>query len=224
MNSSVLTFGAGDDQFVFSGFSGTNLTLDDMATITPDGLLELTNGTSNLKGHAFFPVPVSFRGLPQPELPWLGICHRTEQRPIHRAGGAVLGQLGLTNIDDDGNASNHIFAAEIDTIQNIEFQDIDNNHVGVDINGLHSLESHPAGYYDKDGIFHAMDLISGRVMQAWVDYGGDDAQINVTIAPIGMSKPVKPLVSATCNLKDVLMEPSFVGFSSTCNKSSTTSN
>jgi hypothetical protein len=30
-----------------------------MATVTPDGLLMLTNGTSQLKGHAFYPAPQS---------------------------------------------------------------------------------------------------------------------------------------------------------------------
>ncbi|KAG8052014.1 hypothetical protein GUJ93_ZPchr0001g32346 [Zizania palustris] len=228
----LVAFGAGDDQqFVFSGFSLTNLTLDGTATVTPNGLLELTNGTSQLKGHAFFPAPVSFRrsinGTVQsfsvsfvfaihttyPNLSCHGIAFVIA--PSNNLSTALAAQyMGLTNIDNNGNASNHMFAAEIDTMQNIEFQDIDNNHVGVDINGLHSLESHSAGYYDKDGIFYGMNLISGHVMQAWVDYDGDVAQINVTITPIEMPKPVRPLVSTTYNLSDVLMEPSFVGFSS----------
>jgi hypothetical protein len=46
----------GEDQFAYSGFTGINLTLDGAATVTPNGLLELTNGTPRLKGHAFHPL------------------------------------------------------------------------------------------------------------------------------------------------------------------------
>lgn len=50
-----------EDQFVYSGFTGTNLTLDGAAMVTADGLLKVTNGTVNLYGHAFHPTPLSFR-------------------------------------------------------------------------------------------------------------------------------------------------------------------
>jgi hypothetical protein len=126
--------------------------------------------------------------------------------------------MGLANIDDNGNATNRFFAAEIDTMQNVEFQDINNNHVGVDVNGLRSVEARAAGYYyhddDANGSFHAMNLISGEVMLAWVDYDGEAARINVTIAPLGVAKPARPLVSAAYNLSNVLREPSYIGFSS----------
>ncbi|GJN28967.1 hypothetical protein PR202_gb17148 [Eleusine coracana subsp. coracana] len=36
---------ASGDQFIFSGFAGTNLTVDGVVTVTSAGLLELTNGT-----------------------------------------------------------------------------------------------------------------------------------------------------------------------------------
>ncbi|KAM1748839.1 hypothetical protein ACFX1T_009649 [Malus domestica] len=46
--------------------------------------------------------------------------------------------LGVFNPTNNGNVTNHIFAVELDTIKQIEFNDIDNNHVGIDINGLNS--------------------------------------------------------------------------------------
>ncbi|EAY74732.1 hypothetical protein OsI_02623 [Oryza sativa Indica Group] len=54
----------GDEQFVLNGFTAANLNFDDMATVTPNGLLMLTNGTNQLKGHAFFPVPLQFHRAP----------------------------------------------------------------------------------------------------------------------------------------------------------------
>lgn len=229
-----VAFGAAaDDHFVFSGFQGANLSLDGTATVTQEGLLELTNGAVQLKGHAFFPVPFRLRRLPggavqsfstsfafgilttYPNLSCHGIAFVIA--PSKDFSTALAAQyMGLANIDNNGNASNHIFAAELDTMQNIEFEDIDNNHVGVNINGLRSVQSHAAGYYgtSENNSFQSMSLISGDVMRAWLDYDGELARIDVTIAPIQMSKPARPLVSATYNLSDVLMEQAYIGFSS----------
>ncbi|KAF8728131.1 hypothetical protein HU200_018714 [Digitaria exilis] len=213
-----------EDQFVFSGFAGANLTLDGTATITADGLLELTNGSVQLKGHAFLPAPMRFRSSPGSTVRSFSVsfvCHGIAfaVAPGTDFSSALAAQyMGLANIDDNGNTTNHLFAAEIDTMQNVEFQDMNNNHVGIAINGLHSVEAHAAGYCDDStngSFFHDMNLISGEVMQAWVDYDGESARIHVTIAPIGVTtRPVRPLVSATYNLSNVIKEPPYTGFSS----------
>ena len=49
-----------DDQFVYSGFTGSNLILDGAASVTSSGLLELTNGTLRQKGHAIYPTQLRF--------------------------------------------------------------------------------------------------------------------------------------------------------------------
>jgi hypothetical protein len=54
----------GDEKFVLNGFTAANLSFDGMATVTPNGLLMLTNGTNQLKGHAFFPAPLQFHRMP----------------------------------------------------------------------------------------------------------------------------------------------------------------
>ncbi|GER27524.1 concanavalin A-like lectin protein kinase family protein [Striga asiatica] len=41
--------------------------------------------------------------------------------------------LGLFNSTTVGNASNHVFAIELDTVPNFEFNDVNNNHVGLTI-------------------------------------------------------------------------------------------
>jgi hypothetical protein len=51
----------GDGKLLYLGFTGTSLTVDNAATITSNGLLELTNGSVNCKGHAFHPIPLHFR-------------------------------------------------------------------------------------------------------------------------------------------------------------------
>lgn len=123
--------------------------------------------------------------------------------------------LGLLNDQNNGNPNNHIFAVELDTIQNSEFEDINDNHIGININGLHSVQSQGAGFYDdKNGMFKNMSLISREVMQVWVEYDGWTTQIDVTLGPIKMAKPNRPLVSAIYNLSTVLTDTSYIGFSS----------
>jgi len=136
--------------------------------------------------------------------------------PTKDFSGAQTSQyLGLLNKTSDRNSSNHIFAVELDTSQNTEFNDINDNHIGIDINSLTSFQPQSAGFYDdnKNGMFSNLSLISSREMQVWVDYNGETTQINVTMAPLKVAKPSRPLLSATYNLSTVLEDPSYIGFS-----------
>jgi hypothetical protein len=112
--------------------------------------------------------------------------------------------------------TNHIFAVELDTIQNTELSDIDGNHLGIDINGLKSEKAAPAGYFvdHSNGKFKNLTLISGQPMQVWVEYDGVKKQINVTIAPLHVDKPMTPLLSLSRDLSPILNNVMYVGFSS----------
>ncbi|KAL6596677.1 hypothetical protein ACP70R_047320 [Stipagrostis hirtigluma subsp. patula] len=231
LEASIATAGD-DDQFIYSGFSGSNLTVDGTATVTPDGLLQLTNGTAYLKGHAFHPAPLRLRDSPHSAVRSFSVAFVfgiVSVYPDFSAHGMAFFMaptkdlssalpakyLGLTNVKNNGNESNHIFAVELDTIQSVEFKDMNANHVGIDINGLESVRSYNAGYYDdKSGEFRNLKLISRQAMQVWVDYNGDRKQINVTLAPLEMARPVRPLLSTTYDLSTVLTDPVYLGFSS----------
>lgn len=55
---------AAAQEFTYSGFGGgggggnPNLTLNGVTELRPDGILRLTNDTSRLMGHAFYPSPL----------------------------------------------------------------------------------------------------------------------------------------------------------------------
>jgi hypothetical protein len=226
------SFTIADDQFVYSGFAQANLSLDGAATIRSDGLLELTNGTFNIKGHALYPTPLQFRRSPSGNVQSFSVTFVfsiISAYPEKGADGmaffvaknksfssALPAQyLGLLDDQNNGNTNNHIFAVELDTIQNSEFQDISDNHVGININSLHSVQSRDAGFYEnKNGMFKNLTLISREVMQVWVQYDEGATQIDVTLAPIKMAKPLRPLVSVIYNLSTVLTHTAYVGFSS----------
>ncbi|GJN10349.1 hypothetical protein PR202_ga28436 [Eleusine coracana subsp. coracana] len=115
----------------------------------------------------------------------------------------------------DSVAINRIFPVELDTIKNPEMQDIDDNHVGINIASRYSVPAHAAGFYDgkDDGTFNNLSLDSGKAMQVWVEYDGKTKQVDVTLAPVGMDKPSKPLLSNISDLSAVLTEEAYVGFS-----------
>ncbi|KAL6138759.1 hypothetical protein ACLB2K_064038 [Fragaria x ananassa] len=230
-----LTLAEGQDlNFIYNnGFndrSGLNLTLDGIAEITPEGLLKLTNDTKQKSGHAFYPNPVTFKNSDNDTafsfstnfvfairsqyatLSGHGIAFVIA--PTRGLPGALPSQyLGLFNGSNNGNLTNHVFAVELDTIQSTEFDDINENHVGIDINGLDSVTSAPAGYFS--GGFKNLTLISGKEMRVWVEYDGTKKQIEVTMAPIGVAtKPPTPLLSLKYDLSSVLNKTMYIGFSS----------
>ncbi|RLN33179.1 hypothetical protein C2845_PM03G19390 [Panicum miliaceum] len=192
---------AAADQFVYSGFSGANVALDGAAAVAPSSLLELTNGTLRQKAHAIHPAPLRFReargisrsfsasfvfGIlcPDPDACSHGIVLFVAPGSYNLSAAFPSQYIGLVNDDKD----DHLFGVELDTDQNNEFRDINDNHVGID--GLVSVSSASAGYYDDrgGGVFCNLTLASGEAMQ--------------------------PLLSTAYDLSTVLTDVAYVGFSS----------
>lgn len=125
--------------------------------------------------------------------------------------------LGLLNSTDNGNFSNHVFAIEFDTVQDFEFRDINDNHVGVDINSMVSNASVAAGFYKDDdvgsvGVKRDLNLKSGKMIQCWIDYDSVKNELNVTLSESSM-KPRIPILIFNVDLSDVVEEFMYVGFS-----------
>ncbi|XP_010272491.1 PREDICTED: L-type lectin-domain containing receptor kinase VII.1-like [Nelumbo nucifera] len=126
--------------------------------------------------------------------------------------------LGLFNRTNDNNPSNHVLGIEFDVFSNQEFNDINDNHVGVDVNSLASVTAEPAGYWgdktamnnNQDDTFHELKLNSGVNYQVWVDYSS--SLLNVTMVPAGSRKPQRPLISFPVNLSEVFLDEMYVGF------------
>uniref|UniRef100_A0A8I6YWH3 non-specific serine/threonine protein kinase n=1 Tax=Hordeum vulgare subsp. vulgare TaxID=112509 RepID=A0A8I6YWH3_HORVV len=229
----IATLASGDDQFIFYGFNQSSLTLDGSGVVTESGLLDLSNGRSGLNGHAFYPTPLHFRKslggkvqsfsvnvvfsifIMYPDLSADGMAFFIA--PTKNFSDARAAKyFGVLNEKNNGNTSEHIFMIELDTYKNAEIQDIDDNHIGININSAVSSESTTAGFYeDEGGAFNNMTLNGNKAMQLWVDYDEGDTQINVTLAPINMGKPSRPLLSATYDLSTVLSDSAqYIGFSS----------
>ncbi|PAN24973.2 hypothetical protein PAHAL_4G230700 [Panicum hallii] len=193
----------------------------------PSGLIELTDSMVRQKGHAFHPSPVLFHksGTVQSfsisfvfailsTYPESGLAFFIA--PNKNFSAAFPTQyLGLFNDQTNGDPHSYIFAIELDTVQNYDLHDINDNHVGININSVRSMQSYEAGYYDdKNGAFLNLTLNSHKAMQVWVDYNRETTQINVTMAPLNIAKPVRPLLSTTYNLSTVITNLAYMGFSS----------
>ncbi|PKU75249.1 L-type lectin-domain containing receptor kinase IV.2-like [Dendrobium catenatum] len=122
--------------------------------------------------------------------------------------------LGLFNLSSKDQATNHIVVVKLDTIENKEFDDINDNYVSINLNGLTSVVAAPASYAKSSSLFQNLSLMSGQTMQVWAEYDAKKMELNVTLAPLNTLKPVLPLLSYTINFSSILLSKMYVGFSS----------
>ncbi|KAK9152773.1 hypothetical protein Sjap_000253 [Stephania japonica] len=123
--------------------------------------------------------------------------------------------LGLFNRTNDGSPTNHVFAVEFDVFKNPEFNDPDDNHVGINVNSLTSRASHAAGFWQEkehgdSHDFVALRLNDGGNYQVWVDYV--DFVVSVRMAPAGAPRPNRGLIELGFDLSSVLLDEMYVGF------------
>ncbi|KAI4965878.1 hypothetical protein ZWY2020_047893 [Hordeum vulgare] len=225
--------GDGDDQLVYSGFTGANLTLDGSATVTSDGLLELTNGTDQQKGHAFYPTPLRFAG---------GSPGGGGVRSFSASFVFAI-QSVYTDLSAHGMAfvvaSSNNFSSALPG-QLLGLTDVRTTAAAATTSSpwsstpsrtrssTTSTPTTPAPTSTASGpcspttpattttgtVASATSLISREAMQVWVDYDHRIVQITVTMAPLNVGRPVRPLFTATYNLTTAVTDVAYVGFSS----------
>ncbi|CAH2056748.1 unnamed protein product [Thlaspi arvense] len=214
------------NQFIFNGFKEAKLHLEGDVKILPDGLLQLTNTSKHKIGHAFYSFPISFSdGLSfsatfvfamVPEIQNIGghgIAFVISPPATDFRQANPNQYLGLLNASNNGLSSNHLLAVELDTVWSPEFGDMDDNHVGIDLNNLSSIAAASVSYYDGR-VNRSLKLISGKPMQVWIEYREVQNVMDVRIAPMGSQKPNRPLLSKPINLSSIILNSMQVGFSS----------
>jgi hypothetical protein len=122
--------------------------------------------------------------------------------------------LGLLSPPSNGNASNHIFAVDIDTFQNPQYNDPKNSHVGVDINSLNSTRMHDF----CNPICYQSYFVNQGIFGAWIDYSATNETLSVVVQPYnGTASTPSPsqIVVPNFTLSNVLENDGqmYVGFS-----------
>uniref|UniRef100_A0A0D3AKS4 non-specific serine/threonine protein kinase n=2 Tax=Brassica oleracea var. oleracea TaxID=109376 RepID=A0A0D3AKS4_BRAOL len=216
--------------FVYDSFGGQeNLYLDGSATVLPNGLLQLTNASDHQMAHVFYKKPIGLSSSKPLSFSTHFICALVPRPGFEGGHGMAFvvstsmdfshaesdRYLGVFNVSKNGSPSSDVLAVELDTIRNPDFEDIDNNHVGIDVHSPLSVGTASASYYsDIKGNNQSINLLSGKPLQVWLDY--EDTMLNVSIAPLEvLQKPSQPLLSQPINLTEVFPNSSklFVGFS-----------
>ncbi|CAH8323385.1 unnamed protein product [Eruca vesicaria subsp. sativa] len=215
-----------ETSFVYENFSSQeNLYLDASAKVLPSGLLQLTSASTYQIGHAFYNKPLELNSsfsthfvcalVPKPGIEGghgIAFLVSPSRDFSHAHSARYLGVFNSSTLES--SPSSHVLAVELDTIWNPEFKDTKSNHVGIDVNSPVSVGVASASYYsDKKGKNESMNLLGGKPIQVWVDYEG--TMLNVSIAPLAVQKPSRPLLSQHINLKEIFPNRSqlFVGFS-----------
>ncbi|KAG2333471.1 hypothetical protein Bca52824_004651 [Brassica carinata] len=210
--------------FIYNGFlqAQPDLHLDGAAKIlTPGGLLQLTNASTQQMGHAFFNQSFdsseknfSFSThfvcalVPKPGAEGGHGIAFVVSSSLDFTHADPTQYMGLSNISTNGSPSYHLLAVELDTAKSVEFDDIDKNHVGIDINSLRSIESASASYYSNTkGKNESLQLLSEQPVQVWVDY--ERSLLNVTVAPLRIQKPNHPLLSRSINLTQIFPDQNY---------------
>ncbi|CAM0958086.1 unnamed protein product [Alopecurus aequalis] len=115
---------------------------------------------------------------------------------------ATLGEagafLGLAPATD-------ALAVEFDTLMDVQFGDVNGNHVGLDLGTMVS-----AAVADLD--LAGLELTSGRTVYAWIEYEPEKLLIEVFVS-YSSRRPLAPLLSTPLDLSGYVRETAFVGFS-----------
>lgn len=232
----LLQASTSSSRFAFNGFNDSEQQIIrvEATVIKPSGALRLTNKSHDAIGHAFFGSPLRMLNTSSSALSRVSsfstyFVFQIVPADHHRGGyglaftlspsprfpgGEGEHYLGVLNSSNDGNSSNHIFMVEFDTVNGFsEETDKNGNHVGINVNSMHSTASEPAAYY-KNGsdAKEEMDLEKEPV-QVWIDYDGANKVLNVTVSPIDVQRPSRPLMVHNIDLSEVIKDEMYAGFS-----------
>ncbi|XP_031489709.1 L-type lectin-domain containing receptor kinase SIT2-like [Nymphaea colorata] len=91
--------------------------------------------------------------------------------------------LGLFNQGNSRNPANHVFVVEFNTVQQVNLNDTNGNHMCNEVNGANSSFLKYATYYAE---FGKKVLDSQTTIQAWIEYDGISGPV-ILIIMVGIS-------------------------------------
>jgi serine/threonine protein kinase len=112
--------------------------------------------------------------------------------------------LGIVNAATNGSSKANVVAVEFDTRKSYP-EDLDGDHVGLDVNSINSIKQVSLGGY-------GVNLSAGNPTSVRVVYDGKNNTVSVLMKTNGTGEYM-PVMSLPLNLSDHLPEKVFVGFS-----------
>ncbi|CAL5209418.1 unnamed protein product [Lathyrus oleraceus] len=117
------------------------------------------------------------------------------------------GYMGLPSSDKDS-----YFAVEFDTSFDPSLGDINGNHIGFDLSSVVSFAS-------VDVLSRGVDLKSGKIITAWIEYRDDMKMVRVWVG-YSSARPRTPILASLIDLSEIFREFMHVGFSASNGKGS----
>ncbi|KAJ1388158.1 Serine/threonine-protein kinase, active site [Sesbania bispinosa] len=202
--------------FFFFAAAATQFDFDTLtlSTLKLLGDAHLNNNTVSLTGdpavpnsaagRALYSTPIRFRQSGNPLLASFTTFFSfsvTNLNPSSVGGGLAF--LISPDADAVGNpggflglgGSSSFLAVEFDTLMDVEFNDINGNHVGVDLN---TVVSSQVGDLGTIGI----DLKSGDSVNAWIEYDGTTKGLNIWVSYSNV-KPKDPILKGSTEVHNV---------------------
>ncbi|KAH9292672.1 hypothetical protein KI387_042141 [Taxus chinensis] len=118
--------------------------------------------------------------------------------------GPFLSLVNATEMDQTRSKGTTI-AVEFDTFLDVQFNDPNANHIGLDIGNLTSLKVADVGILQ-------IDLKSGDLITSWIDYNNTEKMVRVWLSYTTV-KPEKPLMSVSIDFSKYFIEYMYIGFS-----------
>ncbi|XP_038698900.1 L-type lectin-domain containing receptor kinase S.6 [Tripterygium wilfordii] len=113
------------------------------------------------------------------------------------------GYMGLP--DSASDTQDSFIAVEFDTSFNPSFGDINDHHIGIDVNSIISFAS-------VDAASRGVDLKSGREVMAWIEYRDAVKLVRVWVSH-SLVRPPSPVLVAEIDISKQFKEYMHVGFS-----------
>lgn len=123
--------------------------------------------------------------------------------PDNHTLGSPGGYLGLVNSSE--LTKNRFIAFEFDTKLDPHFNDPNDNHVGLDVDSLISMQT--ANLLSK-----GIDIKSGDLINVWIDYKNEEKVVKIFMGYTN-AKPTDPVLEANIDLSEYLKEFVYLGFS-----------
>ncbi|KAL7227613.1 hypothetical protein ACSBR1_022476 [Camellia fascicularis] len=115
----------------------------------------------------------------------------------------IGGSLGLPNVAQSSNATNHFVAVEFDTFHNLEFDVLNETHVGIDINSL--ISNATEVWYN--------DITFGIENEAWISYNSRSKNFSIVLTGSRNNTRIDSVLSLQVDLSLYLPEWVTIGFS-----------
>ncbi|XP_021658142.2 L-type lectin-domain containing receptor kinase S.4 isoform X2 [Hevea brasiliensis] len=130
---------------------------------------------------------------------------------VSSSAGRVMYKKPIKLVEEESDSE---LIVEFDTKRDAKYGDLNDNHVGINVGGLVSVEV-------KNASSANVVLNDGKRLSSWIDYEASSKRLEVRLSRFGDIKPIDPLLSFLIDLPKLWKdEKIFIGLSSSNGNSS----